>query len=195
MVDTNSPNDYSHIHDPNVGKKYHLKKMKFRNIEYENRKLMGKMYEILNRKPEQPQARGKSLNCEKRKKEQRRISQENRILTKHLINAQPSINRKHLEKHAFKVNYSQNELYKKNISTFCDGIPKKPMFHPPMTSGVRTLYSTKSPSLNTSAAGFHSKPTGLLPRISQERGSLQTAQDFDISAIGSSAVETVLEEV
>jgi len=103
VVDTNSPNDYSHIHDPNAGKKYHLKRMKYQNIEYENRQLMGKMHKILTRKPEMPQPRVKSLNSEKRKKEQRRISEENRILSKQLIKAQPSINRKQFETHAYKV--------------------------------------------------------------------------------------------
>lgn len=169
--------------------------MKYRTIEYENRKLMGKMYKILTRKPEQPQPRGKSLNSEKRKREQRRISEENRILTKQLIDAQPSINRKHLDKHAHKVNYTQNELYKRNISSFTDGIPKKPMFCPPMTAGVRSLYSTKPPSSDASRGGMSAKLTGYFPRISQERSSLPATQDVDLSAIGSNGVETVLEEV
>lgn len=64
------------------------------------------------------------------------------------------------------------------------------MFHPPMTPGVRSLYSTKSPSYFSSRKGIRSNAASGLPRLSQERGSIEMSQEINISTItGVEAVE------
>jgi hypothetical protein len=66
------------------------------------------------------------------------------------------------------------------------------MFHPPMTPGVRSLYSTRSPSFFSSRKGIRSNAASGLPRLNQDRTSIDISQEINLSAV--TGVEAVEEE-
>lgn len=63
-----------------------------------------------------------------------------------LKEVQPSIQVETLNNDAKRVNSIQNARYKRNISEFSAGQPKKPMLRPPITPAILSYCSSSSPS-------------------------------------------------
>lgn len=101
---------------------------RYREIDEENRILLGKMSDIMNKQPAALSVGGqsfgpKSLNKDARKKELLRITKENQSILKRIQQAQPVYN--HVE---FECSRAKHEAYLNNISEFprVQKTPRKP---------------------------------------------------------------------
>nr|XP_021147233.1 uncharacterized protein LOC102093129 isoform X2 [Columba livia]XP_021147235.1 uncharacterized protein LOC102093129 isoform X2 [Columba livia] len=116
-VDTSSPAIYSHLH-LKLGK-LKLEEDRHSAIERENRVLLEKISRIVRTKGQidnKNDYKAKSLNAEKRKQEQRRVSQENRVILDRITKAQP-----HYQVQRWHEDWQRAEKYMASIARYPRG--------------------------------------------------------------------------